>query len=464
MVALIVVVVVAGLAAAAAWRLGGVFDLGGAGMGRSVEQALERGERDAGRTIIELSGAELAEVVTEGLEADGVVMRELTIDITAGDRPDRGTLTVSGGLGNGDGTFHGRADVAFVGGDLRVEMDDFALTGFSLPGAAHAAAGELISEQVRVEPYLTRRGVRLREVTFADDLVRIVAVDDDPADGAAGDGGDGAGGEGADGDGGDDDGAGTRGPARVERGEVDAPVVPGDPAMVVVGDSVAAGVGVDDFADSYVARVHGWLQRRDDADYGLVNLARSGETSWSLRDEGQLDAALAELERTEPALVVVDIGANDVLSALHHPACRDDVTTERCRAFVDGRLEGYRTTYDATLADLRRVAPRAPMLAMTTYNPFSFGGRGDLEARGEEVVGALNRITERVAARHGVRIADAAAPLQGRAGELTHMTSGPSPDVHPNAAGYDALAGAAVDALQAPAPAPRPGAGHAQPQ
>lgn len=431
-------------------RLSG--DLAGReGMERSLDQALARGERADERIVIELTGEELADLIADGLQTAGLSVDELTVDIAPADRPDRGRLSVTGQLDE-DGGFEGRAVVELVDGGLQVDMESFELHDSKLPRVAQSTAGDLIADAVSVESYLQRRGVRLRNAAFADDLVRIVAVerhkpsDDDTPAASSGE------------EGGRDDGAEGH-PSAIRPGEASEPMVAGEPTVLVVGDSVAAGVGVDDFTESYASRLHAWLQRRDGQAYGLADLARPGETSWSLRAEGQLDEALDVLDRTEAAAIVVDIGANDVLSTLGHPACDDGVVATRCRALVDDRLEAYRASYDATLADLRQAAPRAPLVVLTTYNPFSFGADTEHEQRSDEVVEALNVITARVGRRYGARIADGATPLRGRAADLTHMASGGPPDVHPTSAGYEALTGALVEALERPAVPSRPG-GH----
>lgn len=428
---------------------------------RSIGRALEGGQRSGDRVVFELTGEELAELIQEGVAASGVALDELTIDVAAADRPDRGRLRVRGEADGGDRTFSGVALVEAIDGELDVEMRDFDLRGYGLPNVANSAAGNLVAEAVTLEPLLAERGLRLRDVAFADDEMRIVAFEPDSGPVARRSAGRTEGADDADGDA-DDADPGTAADDLPPPGEASRKRVDGDPAMIVLGDSVAAGVGVDDLAKSYVSRVHAWLQRRDGTEYGLANFAISGETSWSLRQDGQLDRALAELNRREAALIVVDIGANDVLSALHHPACADDISSDQCRALVDGRLDDYRTNFAATLTDLRDAAPRAPLAVMTTYNPFSFGGSTDFEQRSDEVVADLNRIAVRVGRQHGARIADAATPLADRASELTHMGSSGPPDVHPNAAGYAELAGALVEALERPAA--RPGGQALEPQ
>jgi lysophospholipase L1-like esterase len=431
--------------------LGSTFDFGGKGLEESVGEALERGEREGERVVVELTAEEVGELITEGVADAGVTVSELSVEVAAADRPDRGHLWVSGRLGDGKGSFEGRASVELAGDQLRLEMEEFDVQGYRLPGVAESLAADMISDATTVDAELDRRGLRLVDVAFGHDLVRLVAVETDtkPAARPAQPGENAPSADEPEGE------AGASEPL-VPPGEAHRPVTAGEPVVLVLGDSVAAGVGVDDFAESYASRVHGWLQRRDEADYGLADLARPGETSRSLRQEGQLDNGLARLAEREPALIVLDIGANDLLAALRHPACADDITTTACHALVSGRLDDYREAFAATVADLREVAPRAPLVVMTTYNPFSFGTDSAFEERGNEVVAKLNRIAARITRRHGGQVADGATPFEGRATELTHMGDD-EPDIHPNAAGYDALAAALTERLEHPAPSLRPG-------
>lgn len=418
--------------------------VGRLGLSRSLDQVLERGERHGERIVVELTGAELADVIIDGMDAAGVSLAELTVDVAPADRPDRGRLRFHGRMADRQGSFQGRAILERVGDELELSMEAFDLRGYELPGVANSLAGELVADAADVDAYLENRGLRLRDVSFSEDLMRLVAVEVGSTAGNQ------AGRRGSGTDRGEADEDTPEGEPQVPPGEAHRPVMDGDPMVLVLGDSVAAGMGVDDFTESYASRVHAWLERRDGADYGLVDLADPGETSWSLREEGQLDRGLAWLDRSEPALIVLDIGANDLLSALRHPACADDITSDSCRALVDGRLDDYRATFAATLADLREAVPRAPLVVMTTYNPFSFGTGSAFEQRSEEVVAQLNGITRRLALRHGARVADAATPFEDRATDLTHMSADDAPDVHPNAAGYDTLAAALIDALQRP--------------
>jgi acyl-CoA thioesterase-1 len=83
----------------------------------------------------------------------------------------------------------------------------------------------------------------------------------------------------------------------------------GEKSILVFGDSVSAAYGI--------ARSSGWVAlleervRRERPDYSVVNASISGETSAGGR------ARIAEaLERHRPAVVIVELGANDGLRGL----------------------------------------------------------------------------------------------------------------------------------------------------
>ena len=104
-----------------------------------------------------------------------------------------------------------------------------------------------------------------------------------------------------------------------------APAAPADtrPVVLVLGTSLAAGLGLDNPADAYP----GVLQRiADSAGFGVhvVNAGVSGETSAGARRRVERFLSPA------PAIVIVETGANDGLRALNA-----DSTAANLRAIVD---------------------------------------------------------------------------------------------------------------------------------
>jgi acyl-CoA thioesterase I len=89
--------------------------------------------------------------------------------------------------------------------------------------------------------------------------------------------------------------------------------------ILVLGDSLSAGYGIKP-AQGWVALLE---QRLRDQGYGyrVVNASVSGETSG-----GGLQRLPRALELHQPAVVVVELGANDGLRGLSVPLIRDNVT------------------------------------------------------------------------------------------------------------------------------------------
>lgn len=94
---------------------------------------------------------------------------------------------------------------------------------------------------------------------------------------------------------------------------------PAKPVILVLGDSLSAGYGLDAQA--------GWvalLQKRLDAqgyDYRVVNASISGDTT-----SGGLARLPSALDRHKPAIVLIELGGNDGLRALPLKAMRDNLT------------------------------------------------------------------------------------------------------------------------------------------
>jgi acyl-CoA thioesterase I len=89
--------------------------------------------------------------------------------------------------------------------------------------------------------------------------------------------------------------------------------------VLVLGDSLSAGYGIKP-AQGWVALLE---QRLRDQGYGyrVVNASVSGETSG-----GGLQRLPRALELHQPAVVVVELGANDGLRGLSVPLTRDNLT------------------------------------------------------------------------------------------------------------------------------------------
>jgi lysophospholipase L1-like esterase len=204
---------------------------------------------------------------------------------------------------------------------------------------------------------------------------------------------------------------------------------------VALGDSVA------DWPRSYVNRLFPHYQSTLGVTE-LLNRARSGETSGSIRAGGQLYNALADINAaSDTRAVTIDIGAND---------------SSRCA----GRWDScpFRNNLFATLSDLGSALDSDPgaesFAAMAYYNPASgLGGDGersesyydrgllgtdlviDCEITAGPQVG-INDIIYQEAGRRGALVAD--PYLAFKAGGQAFMAD----TIHPNGAGHAAIAAA----------------------
>jgi acyl-CoA thioesterase-1 len=92
-----------------------------------------------------------------------------------------------------------------------------------------------------------------------------------------------------------------------------------DRTILVLGDSLSAGYGIKP-AQGWVALLEQRL-RAQGYEYGVVNASVSGETSG-----GGLQRLPRALELHRPAVVIVELGANDGLRGLSVPLTSDNLT------------------------------------------------------------------------------------------------------------------------------------------
>ncbi|MBM4416011.1 MAG: hypothetical protein FJ035_07170, partial [Chloroflexi bacterium] len=226
---------------------------------------------------------------------------------------------------------------------------------------------------------------------------------------------------------------------------VDGREAPGSRWYVALGDSLAANAGVARARDGYVSRLHGALSERDGVAYGLRDFALSGESSGTIL-RAQLSQAATFMRGADVAYVPIDIGANDLLPHLGSEEWSDGLALPACQSRVEASLAAYRANLDWLFREVRAAAPRARVLFLEIYNPFSFGIPGlAFEMDTDRVTQQLNVVAAEVAVRHGVLVGGCYTPLRGRAAGATHMSDSP-PDIYPRAAGYDALAAALLEA------------------
>ncbi len=239
------------------------------------------------------------------------------------------------------------------------------------------------------------------------------------------------------------------GPARAEE----------TPAYLALGDSLAFGVGASDpAATGYVGLTYDALRKSDryrERGLELVNLSAPGATSSDLLlHGGQLEAALEEITRRQEdassaddnvEIVSIDIGGNDLLAlGAAGSACRNDPTTGACGEQFTEMLQALRTNLARTVEGLRQAAPKADIVIVGLYNPYS-GTGSSLETPADVALQQLNSALGAVAADPSV--AAKWAPVydlfRGRGGQWIAADG-----LHPNDKGHTVVAEVLLAAIQ----------------
>lgn len=195
--------------------------------------------------------------------------------------------------------------------------------------------------------------------------------------------------------------------------------------LLVLGDSLAAGLGVDDARQTFAGAVATRLARERGQPVHLLNAAKAGAESVDL--PGQLERGLASCPKPDVALVVV--GANDLTHGRHWSGSLGDLS-----ATIHRLRDAGSQVVLGTCPDLGTVQPIAPPL--------------------RQIAG---RLSARYAARQREVAVEAGAhvvPL----GKLLGPSFAENPDryfgpdrFHPSAEGYRLGAEAAMPAVRAAA-------------
>lgn len=218
------------------------------------------------------------------------------------------------------------------------------------------------------------------------------------------------------------------------------------------------------------------LLRLSNPELSLTKLGCPGETTSTMISGGictytgardQLDAAVSFLEahRGQPGLVTLDIGSNDVDSCISLTG-----VAEPC--FTIG-LGSVRSNIPLILHALQAAAPGVPIVAMNYYNPFLAAWTlvkpplGDGQTLAHIFENAAEMFNSELEILYsGISVADVA-----KAYHISDFTVIPvinlplnvfltlswtwmgtpapfGPDIHPNAAGYAAIAGAFAEQIR----------------
>lgn len=388
---------------------------------------------------VELTESELNAVLQDSLAEVDTPFQRITVDIINA-VGDPALIAFVGDFRNGRLTVEGELTAQTSGGQLELELLEADVGMFSMPGIARDAVEDMIGRVADLNRALAEEGADMQEVVIGNDGIVVTGItsSDRPINATVllesfGNLG----------------GLGVAEVAvRPYDAGVDSATADGETYYVALGDSLAAAVGVDGYAEGYVSQVHRELSLRDGTVYGLRNFGKSGETSGTMLSRGQLDEAARFGEDNDVAYVSVDIGANDLLGHLASADCSEAVTAAPCTVRIEASLDAYRNNLNVILDTVEDVYPDAAVVFLLAYNPFSLGFEDEVafEAQSNEVLMRLNDIATAAATDREFIVADGFTPLRGTATATTHMTGTP-PDIHPNAIGYDLLTDAVLGAL-----------------
>jgi lysophospholipase L1-like esterase len=244
--------------------------------------------------------------------------------------------------------------------------------------------------------------------------------------------------------------------------------VAADSIYFALGDSVAFGqtdtVPVSHGDQGYVSRFADHLgSLSGGARPRVVNLAVPGETSDSFfsgtTPAGGVRASWANLNYTDPdasqfslmksaiesaraagnsvSAVSFALGSNDLLNLATSQAFQAATPLVQQKMIADlfGRIG---QNYAATLSQLRQDLPDAQILLPNYYNPYAALGPDDPTNQLALMTAPIyDNLVRQTGAAFGATFVDVAEPFVGREAELTYILTG---NIHPNAAGYAAIA------------------------
>lgn len=211
-------------------------------------------------------------------------------------------------------------------------------------------------------------------------------------------------------------------------------------AYVAIGDSLAAGQTPERQIDAgYADLIAQELSRNQPVAFYSKNLAFPGFTTADVLDSIQTDEAKEVLASAN--LITVSAGANDLLRLVQNDAAQGSLTFQQVQA--DFALNEARKNMDLVLAELTEQSPDATVYVMGYY--FAYPHVRDSQKTGTaKQLDRLNAILRQSADKAGAVFVSVDKPFGGNAVDKVPNPS----DVHPNAAGYQAMANAFFDEYQ----------------
>lgn len=226
------------------------------------------------------------------------------------------------------------------------------------------------------------------------------------------------------------------------------------PKIVFMGDSIAAGYGLDGYTEedkskcaSYANIISAVFDSAlpDEANFTSENVAKDGLTSSAMLKtlkEGGYDSEIHDADA-----IVVSIGGNDLLSVFFKMLKSDNSFTDIVEQLVslgdslDERLDGFESNLPQIVDELHSRSGGSRIFVQTLYNPFDGYKISALDELGDEKIGRLNEIiSENSDDGNGGEnyiVVDVAKAFADRADELTNIGD---MDIHPNADGHAEIA------------------------
>ena len=235
--------------------------------------------------------------------------------------------------------------------------------------------------------------------------------------------------------------------------------IPVPHSMVVMGDSIATGFGLEGYAAgqgsplsySNLLKDKYSPQLPSDCSFELTNFAVDGYTSedlLGLLNSGKADDALSKAD-----CIVISIGGNDLLHALWDTLKDAGITVSQGMDLSAGtllkivtslgklkdKLDANLDVFDVNLPKIVsyiRMKTSSEFFIQTLYDPLeSFALIPGISKLAKEKIGRLNEIIKTHAgdAEGGYSVCDVAPEFTGKAKELTNIGK---MDIHPTAAGH----------------------------
>jgi len=241
----------------------------------------------------------------------------------------------------------------------------------------------------------------------------------------------------------------------------------GSMTYIALGDSIA--FGETDFTHNpsygdrgYVSKFADHLaQSNGGVRPNVVNLGVNGETTTTFFGGGQplapqninypsastsqntlLISTIASEQAAGNTIgaVTVSLGVNDLFAVIGGPNFFSMSPAQQQQAIL-GSMSTIQNNYTAMLTELKSLAPTAAVTIVGFYNPYPAVPGNPATPLAGPAIQLLNAVIAGQAAAFGAKYVDTYTAFQGKEGSLTHITDAPSgTNIHPNDAGYDAIA------------------------